>query len=270
MKRNYFTTGEFAKICGVNKQTLFYYDSQGIFTPDIVAENGYRYYSYGQLETFTVLLMLRDLGVSIKEIKLHMDNRSPEALIELLDSKSKEIDKKMAALRWSKNYIDKKITVTKEGMNAKVGVVTQEYMPERLMVTSDYAGISDDMAITTALGKHLEYCNNLGLYNACPIGGLIPRDSVTKEGYRYSKFYTVVDSSDFPAGDLVAPSGTHLIIYDNEGYKNIHKNCLKIMDYASSHHLTLSDNFYEDVILDDLSTEGYFNYLVKLSIPVHK
>ena len=30
--KNYFTTGEFAKICGVKKQTLFHYDDIGIFS----------------------------------------------------------------------------------------------------------------------------------------------------------------------------------------------------------------------------------------------
>ena len=101
MHKNYFTTGEFAGICGVGKQTLFYYDKEGIFKPDIVAENGYRYYSYTQIETFTVITMLRDLGVHIKEIKAHMDHRSPEALIALMESKSAEIDKKIKADRKS-------------------------------------------------------------------------------------------------------------------------------------------------------------------------
>ena len=56
-KKDYFTTGEFARICGVRKQTLFYYDSIGIFSPEIVGDNGYRYYSYTQVETFAVLTM---------------------------------------------------------------------------------------------------------------------------------------------------------------------------------------------------------------------
>ena len=30
-------TGEFAKLCGVNKRTLHYYDEQGIFSPDHVS-----------------------------------------------------------------------------------------------------------------------------------------------------------------------------------------------------------------------------------------
>ena len=37
MKKNktYFTTGEFAKLFGIKKQTLFYYDQCGIFKPDL-------------------------------------------------------------------------------------------------------------------------------------------------------------------------------------------------------------------------------------------
>ncbi len=46
MKKNktYFTTGEFAKLFGIKKQTLFYYYQCGIFKPDLTGENGYRYY----------------------------------------------------------------------------------------------------------------------------------------------------------------------------------------------------------------------------------
>ena len=58
----------------------------------------------------------------------------------------------------------------------------------------------------------------------------------------------------------------YLVLYDNEGYKNIHENCQKLLEYAKQNGLSLGDVFYEDVILDDLSTEGYYSYLVKLSI----
>ena len=48
----YFTTGEFARITGVTKHTLFHYDDIGLFSPEIKQDNGYRYYSVGQLEVF--------------------------------------------------------------------------------------------------------------------------------------------------------------------------------------------------------------------------
>ena len=40
----YFTTGEFARILGVRKHTLFHYDEIGLFSPALKEENGYRYY----------------------------------------------------------------------------------------------------------------------------------------------------------------------------------------------------------------------------------
>ena len=81
------------------------------------------------------------------------------------------------------------------------------------------------------------------------------------------RFYTAVES--FPNEDelFCAQGGPHLTLYDDHGYENIGANCLRMIDYATSHNLKLGEIFYEDVILDDLSTEGYFNYLVRLSIP---
>lgn len=268
MKKNYFTTGEFAKLCGVNKQTLFYYDKEGIFSPDIVAENGYRYYSYNQLETFTVITMLRDLGVHIKEIKEHMDSRCPEALINLMESKRAEIDKKLKALNWSKTYIDNKIKLTQEGILAPLNEILTEDLPTRYMVTSDYKGENNDKTIAKVLAQHMENCDDLGLYNACPIGALIPTQSINDQSYDYSKFYTFVEKGQLSKNITTVPSGKHLVLYDNNGYRNVHENCQKLLKYAEDSGLKLDDVFYEDVILDDLSTDGYHSYVVKLSIKI--
>ena len=34
-----FTTGEFAKLCNVRKDTLFYYDEIGLLKPEIIQDN---------------------------------------------------------------------------------------------------------------------------------------------------------------------------------------------------------------------------------------
>lgn len=50
-RHEYMTTGEFASAMGVSKDTLFHYDDIGLFCPEKVSENGYRYYSRHQLES---------------------------------------------------------------------------------------------------------------------------------------------------------------------------------------------------------------------------
>ena len=48
--------GEFAKKCGVNVQTLRYYDQIGVLCPDRVDDaTGYRYYHPDKIKTFFML-----------------------------------------------------------------------------------------------------------------------------------------------------------------------------------------------------------------------
>lgn len=45
-RKNYlYSSGEFAKLTGVNKRTLHYYNEIGLFRPEIIGENGYHYYT---------------------------------------------------------------------------------------------------------------------------------------------------------------------------------------------------------------------------------
>ena len=269
-RKNYFTTVEFAKICGVKKQTLFYYDEIGIFRPAITDEHGYRYYSYTQIETFSVLMTLRDLRVPLKEIKAHMEHRSPQALINLLEERRSEIDRMLQQLQWSRKFIDTKIALTEEGLRAPVGEIITEDMPDEYHITTSYKGPDDEKAIAEAVSDHLNFRQELGIPSCYAIGGIIPRDSVSEQGYQYSSFYSVVEKEaleasgytdiDFDAG------GTYLVLYDDHGYRNVCENCRKLLDYAADRNLTLTSDFYEEVILDDLSVDGYYNYLVKLSI----
>lgn len=270
--KNYFTTGEFAKICGVRKQTLFHYDEIGIFKPAIVGENGYRYYSYTQIETFSVLMTLHHLHVPLKVIKAHMEDRSPQALIDLLTARRSEIDQLISDLIWSKKFIDTKIALTREGLEAPVGKIIFEDLPGEYLITTSYKGPDVEKEAAEAVSDHLNYRRQLKIPSCYAIGGIIPRSSVTPEGYTYSHFYSVVEKEDLIASGytdaIFDAGGLYLCIYDDHGYQNVHQNCLKLLTYAADHHLIPTSDLYEEVILDDLSVDGYYNYLVKLSIRV--
>lgn len=78
-RQKLFTIGQFAAIHGVTKKTLMWYDEMGLVTPAVIGENGYRYYTYQQSSTLETVLMLRELNVSIPEIKGFMEHRSAPA-----------------------------------------------------------------------------------------------------------------------------------------------------------------------------------------------
>ena len=69
-----FTTGQFAKLCGTTKETLFYYDELGILKPVKVAENGYRYYSASQFFDLDLITVLQEAGSSLSKIKSYLEH----------------------------------------------------------------------------------------------------------------------------------------------------------------------------------------------------
>jgi len=104
-KNEYLTTGEFAKFCGIPKHILFHYDQIKLFQPEIIKENGYRYYSFRQFDTFSIISALKRLGMPLKEIKKYMDERNPEKLVHLLEEKSNEVAKEITKLKNTKRLI---------------------------------------------------------------------------------------------------------------------------------------------------------------------
>ena len=113
--KDYFTTGEFARLCNVKKQTLFHYDDIGILCPELVGDNGYRYYSYMQLEVFYTISMLKELGMPLSDIKKYLDHRSPRAFIDLLEKQQLEVEEKIQDLLWLKRFINTKLDITRDG-----------------------------------------------------------------------------------------------------------------------------------------------------------
>ena len=85
MRKKYLSISEFGKICNVNRKTLIYYHNAGVFSPEKIGKNGYRYYNINQYETFNILKAFRELGVSIDEIKEYLRDRNPKEYLNILD-----------------------------------------------------------------------------------------------------------------------------------------------------------------------------------------
>ena len=66
------TAGEFAKMCQTTRDTLRYYERQGILVPKKNPVNGYRYYSYAQISSYYFIRTFRGLDCSVGDIKEYL------------------------------------------------------------------------------------------------------------------------------------------------------------------------------------------------------
>ena len=79
-----YKIGELSKLCRIPVKTLRFYDAEGVLIPDQIDDfTGYRYYSAKKLSDCYRIVMLKELGFSLAEIKdwLVCPNEQLESLI---------------------------------------------------------------------------------------------------------------------------------------------------------------------------------------------
>ena len=68
------TVHQLSRLAGVTRRTLHYYDEIGLLPPTGVRANGYRYYDDGALLRLQQILIYRELGLPLEQIKAILDD----------------------------------------------------------------------------------------------------------------------------------------------------------------------------------------------------
>lgn len=111
------TIGEFSRICSVTKKTLRYYDEIGLLRPEYIAENGYRYYTSGQLRTMLFITRLKTYGFSLLEIAAVLVNTDELFLAEKLMEKRSLLETEMRATQRILQRLDEDVEKLKRSMD---------------------------------------------------------------------------------------------------------------------------------------------------------
>ena len=99
-----WTVGETAALAHVSVRTLHHYDEIGLVRPSARSDAGYRLYGHDDLERLHQVLVLRELGFALDEIRTALDDPASdptEALLvqrELLEGKASYLRKMIAAI----------------------------------------------------------------------------------------------------------------------------------------------------------------------------
>ena len=131
--KSHYTPQEFARLFHIDKQTLIYYDNQGIFSPAFRSEKGYRYYEAAQILPFAELLSLRNLHISGAEMGVFNQHPSRSKLIELLSDKVMEQEEAIRAMQSNIESLKRKIRHLAESRSHPMEQVMLIPKPVRLM-----------------------------------------------------------------------------------------------------------------------------------------
>lgn len=266
---NYFTTGEFAKLCRVNKRTLFHYDDIGLFRPAITDENGYRYYSYRQFEIFLIISMLKELNVPLKEMKAYLDERTPEQLLDFSRHKIEEVNQKITKLNQIKHLLEETIVFTNQGLHASCEEIIVEEQKEEYLIRSESLNEENTKDYIKWM---LEY-NNFEIQTLSKdtsfVGTMLSKENITNGNYMNSTYF-FVRTRDISHSNALKPKGFYTVAYHHGSYETIGKTYAKVMHYCDENHLRMGDFSYEEDLLDIISMKDEKDYITKITVAVEK
>jgi DNA-binding transcriptional MerR regulator/effector-binding domain-containing protein len=110
MEKN-LTISEMSRIHCISRQTLIYYDKIGLFKPICTNKNGYRYYSPTQIPFLREICFLKSIGINLKDIKHHIENRNLSSAISLLKYHERLIDGEIGKLLHTREAITHRLRI---------------------------------------------------------------------------------------------------------------------------------------------------------------
>lgn len=92
------TVGQMARVAGVSRTSLLYYERLGLLQPAARSSSGYRLYGQGEVDRLRAVRIYREAGLPIAEIRelLACDLRGSAAVLE---RRLLELDRQVARLR---------------------------------------------------------------------------------------------------------------------------------------------------------------------------
>ncbi len=116
--KNLIPISEMAELHGLTRQTLIYYDDIDLFKPVLVADNGYRYYGRRQIPYLREICFLKSVGIGLKEIVAHFQERCPKKEMALLQQQKEKIMQEMTRLHKQRDAINQRISIYEDAVDA--------------------------------------------------------------------------------------------------------------------------------------------------------
>lgn len=265
-KQKYFSSGEFAKLTGVNKRTLHYYNDIGLFRPEIIKENGYHYYSGFQFTQLELILTLRRIGLSIEEIREYLTDPSDASFSAMMSKRKQLIDDSIKQLLSIQTFLEQKADRIQLGMQAKHGNIEIRKLPERrIILSSPITDAYHDEEFSVAAEFSLRLKRLFSLYDS--FGSRISVAALQKyEIEQYDRYFAYCPEG-FSAYDEVLPAGTYLQAFCIGSWDRLPDIYGQIFSYAEAHQVQLYGYAYEEG-LNEMSLSSMDDYITRITIPV--
>ncbi len=271
MPTNYLSTGEFAKACGITKDTLFHYDRIGLLKPARVLDNGYRYYSPRQILEIGLIQTMQTADCSLTEIGSYMAQQSPTQYLEILEEKERLLSQKIQQLRMNRHLLSEAARITREAMNAVYEEPFLHEAPKISLLASPLAPEGGEKENLILTAKHYAYCTAKKLPISWPTGCIILQEHLENHIFHQPDYcFDTLHGACRDNRVHVKKAGLYLSLYHKGSYSTLPAVYESLFAYMKSHHLTLAGPSYEQELINFFAEPNSHRYVIRIDIAVSK
>ncbi len=273
MRSNHMKISEFAQVTGITRKNLIFYDKIGLLSPTIVDEqNNYRYYSYQQIDTANVIIVLREIGMPLKEIKAYLCGRSPEKLIRMLEMQKKTVQKRIKTLIQISDMLDIRIDLTENGLGVDIDSITLKECEETpILLGPELPADSHVSEGWYYLLDFYEFCRENEVIRGLPTGLIISYADLIRENttHPFRFYYRPACGNSYPT-NVQKPCGLYVVGHEHTEYAMSSHLYTRLFSYIEESGLKICGDAYEEYLLDEISTTDPTQYLLQIAIQVQE
>ncbi|MCE5057835.1 MULTISPECIES: MerR family transcriptional regulator [Mammaliicoccus] len=268
-KINQIPISEFASLTNVSRQTLIYYDKINLFKPDYKNEIGYRYYSIKQIELISVITLLKELGMPLKEIKEYTQNKSPEHFLNLMTQQKKTIQEQKKHLEYNEMIIDSKIQLIRDAMETSFDKIEIEEYDEMTFYISDNIANASELDFLISINQFIDELKSHEIFSSQPIGVVTHKNDILSGNYlHYSYLYVNIPNSKKHYKNIVTLKGKYLVGYYIGIDEHVEEAYNKMLNKIDELNLTMGDYVYEEYVFDSVIKNNENEYITKIMIEI--
>ena len=268
MAQKYFKSGEFARFCGTTKDTLFHYDDIKLLCPAKIGSNGYRYYSINQAMLFDMISMLKEVGMSLDEIKEYMRCRDTQTFLLMLKEKDKMLLTEIERLKRLRKLLKNTMNITQDSFNVEENKIEFVDKPEEYFIVTPGQKKNDDKSVLDAISRHIKYCDKHNFFNTFTYGEIIGEQNIADGTFKTLYYCTKIDKRVNNRHLLVKPAGHYAVKYIRGSYDDLIAAYADFCRELGDLGYTIAGNIYEEDLLNYLSETDFNDYLMQIEIRV--
>lgn len=133
MDNSLLSIGKMSEINGISIPTLRLYDKKGLLKPAYTnSETGYRYYTLQQTARLDIIVYMKELGMSLVEIKDILEKEDVTLIESILAKKNEQLHEQMRKLKEQHDAVERTIAqIERYRKSPTTGTISLEYIDRR-------------------------------------------------------------------------------------------------------------------------------------------